>query len=154
MGSNPTESPVDFFPQSRKSIQYRPHRTHTCLKESPRSVTNCRVIYGRHHQIWYLEEMSTDKIFIFVFLWNATSFKSQILLTLTPQIFWLGTFLNPPKSISTLLETCPYLQNVDLSYSALMACTCCQVVIYQRIRFQEWIKHTLLSLSKLNFATE
>ena len=31
-----------------------------------------------------------------------------------PQVFWLGTLLNPPKSISALLETCPYL-----SYSAL-----------------------------------
>ena len=41
----------------------------------------------------------------------------------------LGTFLNPPKSSSALLETCPYLQNapctfVDLSYSALTSCTC------------------------------
>ena len=42
----------------------------------------------------------------------------------TPYVFWLGTFLNPPKSISALLETCPYL-----SYLALMACTSCHVVI-------------------------
>ena len=35
-----------------------------------------------------------------------TSWKQNI-LTLTPQVFWLGTFLNPPKSISVLLETCP-----------------------------------------------
>ena len=44
---------------------------------------------------------------------------------------------NPPKSSSALLETCPcvYLQNapcifVDLSYSALMACTSCQVYVH------------------------
>ena len=56
-----------------------------------------------------------------------------------PEVFWLGTFLNPPKSISALLETRPYLQNapcifVDLSYSALMACTSCQVVILPHLK--------------------
>ena len=44
---------------------------------------------------------------------------------------------NLPESSSKLLETCPYLQNapcipIDLSYSALMACTSCQVVILPR----------------------
>ena len=55
------------------------------------------------------------------------------------RVFWLGTFLNPPKSISALLETCPHLQNapcifVDLSYSALMACTSRQVVILPHLK--------------------
>ena len=46
---------------------------------------------------------------------------------------------DPPKSSSALLETCPYLQNapcifVDLSYSALTACTSCRVVILPHLK--------------------
>ena len=56
---------------------------------------------------------------------------TRFVVSLKPKplgILAIGTFLNPPKSSSALLETCPYLQNepcmfVDLSYSALMACT-------------------------------
>ena len=47
--------------------------------------------------------------------------RSEGVKTLTPKVFWLETFRNPPKSSSALLETCPYIQNapcvfVDLSY--------------------------------------
>ena len=58
-------------------------------------------------------------------------------LTQTIEVFWLGTFLNSPKSISALLETCHYLSLcifVDLSYSALLACTSCQVVILPHLK--------------------
>ena len=52
--------------------------------------------------------------------------KSKPWLTLTVSVFWLGTLLSPPKSISVheLLEARPYL-----SYSALTACPSCQLVI-------------------------
>ena len=74
-------------------------------------------------------------------------------LTLIPLVFWLGTFLNPPKSSTALMATFPYLQNapyifVDLSYSALMACTSCQVVILPHLMRWKYQFPTVLNFSK------
>ena len=58
----------------------------------------------------------------------------SLIKTLTPEVFWLETFLNPPECSSALLETCPYIVHMyitcifinapcifnDLSYSALV----------------------------------
>ena len=74
-------------------------------------------------------------------------------LTLILKVFLWGTFPNPPKSSIALLETCPYLQNapcifVDLSYSALMACTSCQVAILTHLKRWNHQFPTALSNSK------
>ena len=110
-------------------------------------------IYCKEH---YFRSVENFEVFQASIKLVFSSFRRYVLFlfkTLTPKALWLGTFLNPPKSISALLETCPYLQNVpcifvDVSYLALMACTSCQVVILPHLERWKYQFPTVLNFSK------